>query len=245
MGDDPRKITLELKGKRITAARFKSAVDSFFAMMDDVTEQVAGKKKALSWVVTVNPGSALLTATPEPAKSEYAHVASEVLLALRDGAAAIEADEALPPFFSESAVQKYRELGNVVDESGKDVEAVHLRFDDATPFTLSPTAIAHADKLLEANVLSYGTIEGRLQTITDRRGLKCWVWEQLTDHRVECHFGAEIADEIERAWRRRVSVTGMISYRKTGTPVSINVESIRVLGGGKLPSWDDVKGILC
>jgi hypothetical protein len=245
MSDKPRKVTLELKGERITAARFKSAIDSFFAMMDEVTAEVAGKKKALAWVVSVDHGSALITATPEPTQTEYDAVAAQVLSALADGANAIENDVTLPPFFTESAVQKYRDLAAVVDTKTSEVTSVKLRFDDAEPKSLSATGIAHVDKLLEASVVSYGSVEGRLQTITDRRGYKFFIWEDLTDHRVECHFDKAMADAVERAWRKRVSVSGTISYRKSGTPVSIRVESVRVLNPEGAPTWDEMKGILC
>ena len=150
----------------------------------------------------------------------------------------------MPPFFTEFALQKLRDLASLVDESGQDVEGVNLKFGDASPVALSATAIAHVDNLLEANVKSLGSVEGRLQTLSDRRGFKFFVYEDLTDRRIECFFDEEMADEVERAWRRRVSVYGLISYRRTGTPINIHVESLRVLGGKPLPTWSDVKGIL-
>ncbi len=244
MSEDAGQVTLELKGKRITAARFRHAVDSFFAMMDEVTEQVAGKGKAVSWVITVKPGSAIIEATPEATSPEYADVGLRVLRAVQEGTAALERHASVPQFFTEAAIQKFSDLASVVDVTGNDIAAVNLRFDGAEPVALTSAAMTNVQVLLEPNVHSYGTIEGKLQTLTNRRAWKFYVYEDLTDRRVECFFPSEMADTIETGWRKRVSVSGVISYRKTGTPVNIRVDAFRILGKGPLPTWNDMRGIL-
>jgi hypothetical protein len=46
-------------------------------------------------------------------------------------------------------------------------------------------------------------------------------------------------------FRKRVEVSGIIHYRRNGTPISIDVERLEALpDDSELPSLDDVRGLL-
>jgi hypothetical protein len=51
-------------------------------------------------------------------------------------------------------------------------------------------------------------------------------------------------EKAVKAFRKRVSVIGLVKYRRNGTPLSIDVDDIHVFDpDSELPSVDDVIGI--
>jgi hypothetical protein len=62
---------------------------------------------------------------------------------------------------------------------------------------------------------------------------------------VRCYFPEELLPSVFDTFRKRVEVSGVIHYRKNGTPVSIDAEQIIALpDDGELPTAEDVRGIL-
>lgn len=63
--------------------------------------------------------------------------------------------------------------------------------------------------------------------------------------RVRCYFPEELLPEVFDKFRKRVEVSGIIHYRRNGTPISIEAEHILALpDDSELPTAEDVKGIL-
>lgn len=63
--------------------------------------------------------------------------------------------------------------------------------------------------------------------------------------RVRCYFPENLLPEVFDRFRKRVEVSGVIHYRKNGSPVSIEAEHIIGLpDDAELPTAGDVRGIL-
>src|SRR5689334_2372243 len=70
-------LTLYIVGERITADRFIRAVESFFGLINEVSQAVTGAPKDIEWIVSVKGGSIVLGAAGE-AKRPSVSVASVV-----------------------------------------------------------------------------------------------------------------------------------------------------------------------
>ena len=97
------------------------------------------------------------------------------------------------------------------------------------------------EAILKAHSKALGSIEGRLQMISKRKGL---IYDDISDRTIVCHFSQKIQDEIVSASGKRVSAYGIISYRESGEPASIKVQDFRILSRDNLPTFEDMKGIL-
>lgn len=63
--------------------------------------------------------------------------------------------------------------------------------------------------------------------------------------KVRCYFPEELLPDVFEKFRKRVEVSGVIHYRKNGTPISIEAERIDALpDDSELPNARDVRGIL-
>jgi hypothetical protein len=92
---------------------------------------------------------------------------------------------------------------------------------------------------------AFGSIEGKLQTISDRGAFQFVVFDALSDKGVNCFVPQEKFNLAHGAFGKRVRVEGEINYDKQGRPLSIRVTDIKVFKNlSELPPVDDFLGIL-
>lgn len=239
------RITLRLEAGKVTASEFKKAVNSFLDMIREVADEVAGRRKAVSWVVSVETGSTCLVAEPVPATTADLPSVPRAVAAIKDGMSAIgKGLPGIPQYFSEAAVQHVADLA-VLTGKGDEKQSVSLRFGTESPIELSHEFVDNVAKVFAVHSRSLGSIEGRLEMLSLRNGFKCHIYDVLTDRRVSCTYDSKLFEEVRAALGERVSAYGVISYASDARPVNLKLQSVRVLGhGDDLPSWSDVRGIL-
>jgi|SRR5215213_7908717 len=241
---DSRKLTLHIDGRRITADRFRRAVDAFFDLVNEVATAVTGESKTIDWIVSVKPGSIDLAASGEPRKpSAPVTPVTRVVHAVYSGfqELAKKAPER-PEYFSDTALEKTRELIRLQD--GKGVSTVQIRR-SRNRVTLNQKVLINIERLLGGSLAEIGAIEGKLEMVSFHGGFQAGVWESLTNRMVRCNVPSRLEPQVMTALKKRVSITGRIRYRPSGEPVSIDVEGVEIFpDASKLPTADEVYGIL-
>ena len=244
----PQSLTFEINGPRITAQRFRTGFNAFLQMADEVANSVAGKLHALDWLLSVEPGSVRVHITPEAIemRPEQVHLAID---AIQAGLRSLEKGSGVwPEHFSEKALEAAKTMGEVFSKSEGELSAVQVRYNGQAT-KMSSRSIESVDQLLQGKYADYGTVEGRIQVISRRGKTSFSIDDDISGRHINCYFPKKLWDDVLRSFgpdaERRVSVSGLIQYRRDGTPVNIAVEEFRVLRSkNELPSWNDVLGIL-
>jgi hypothetical protein len=85
-----------------------------------------------------------------------------------------------------------------------------------------------------------------LETIQESYGtLQFQIRDAILRMKVQCYFPEELLPDVFEKFRKRVEVSGVIHYRKNGTPISIEAEHVESLpDDSELPTARDVRGIL-
>lgn len=235
-------LTLEIDGSNVTPEKFLRSVRTFFAILTEVTREVGGRPKAVEWRVNVKQGSNLVQVAPQPGFDPA--LINIVTSAVGNGISQLENIEARPDHFNERALKNLRELGSVVGRAERDdtIVKVWVRRD---PIRVTEKSAANVSGILASEHEDYGSIEGRLQTVTERGRLQFIVYEQLWDKAIRCYMPDHLTEAAMGAFRARVEVYGLIRYRKDGQPISIFVdELVKFPPENEIPSFQDVHGIL-
>ena len=240
---DFKPIVLKLDGSRIPSDKFVQAVDSFYGLIASVSRAVPGGEK-LSWNANVEAGSIQLSATPEPSTHNI-EAAIAVKEAVVDGLSMLEQEKVRPEYFDDGALRKVYDLASVIaDMDDEGISVVRVRHGDELK-DISHQAVAHVNDLLGSRSSAHGSVEGRLQTLSERGELRFVVYDPLTDAPIKCLFSHELIEDVAKSFGRRVLVYGLIRYREDGTPNSVRVEHFEVFPSSEdLPSAQDVKGVL-
>lgn len=232
-------LVLTLDGP-LTSDKFRKAINSFFRMIENVSDSATATANSIEWLVKVREGSAVVEAqaTPNNVPLEKIPVA---INAVRVGLHSLESGaKERPAHFNDSAMNAVKELSSLVEKD------VFVKIGGSGQIErLSAQSIASVDSVLEASYADFGTIEGKLQSISGRKGYQFTIYEDLTDHGVKCFFGPDLLEQVFTAFERRISVWGKIRYRKDGTANSIHVEGFRIFRKSEeLPQIKDIVGIL-
>lgn len=241
-------LTLTLKGDRITVEAFANAVTAFLDLAREVTAEITGSSKDIEWLVAVKPGSAQVSFIAERSKptTPVRQVTAAVYSGMKElGQHAKRRQIKRPTHFTDHAVQRVKEIGQLTER--KRVESIRIRRSRNHSAITRETAL-NASQILEARPTEVGSIEGRMQMMSVRRGMHFAVWDDLHDREVRCFIPASdeaLYDQAYQAFRKRVAVFGVVRLTEAGEPTSIQVKDIEVFPEpSELPSAEDVYGIL-
>jgi len=240
----PTDLTLEI-GDNLSPDRFMAAARAFFGYVEEISQAIAPDSQPLRWVVRVREGSALLavdpslTTPPDVARMVYSRAERGIRHLIDRG---IE-DSGL----TEPALRHLRTLSEMTEAGPNKAPPVAMRvWVEKRPISLEPTIASAIREEGRADYNDYGTIEGRLETIQESYGsLQFYIRDALLRQRVRCYFPEELLPDVFDKFRKRVEVSGVIHYRKNGTPISIEAEHVIGLpDDSELPTAEDVRGIL-
>jgi hypothetical protein len=229
-------LTLELGGDDITPELFVRGIRSFFAVLNEFTDQI---DDTVGWRVQVKEGSNLVGVWPRGLPSASV---GKIVSSVEAGLAAIENDTLDTMIFPDKALQSARDLAKLSVASDGDL--IVKVWTEKRPHPLSARTVALIDDVIGGVVEEHGSVAGRIQTISERGGAKFVIYDALTDDPISCVVPPEKLQDALRAFGHRAEIYGMVKYQKDGRARRIKVEDIVVFPEDDvLPKVASVRGI--
>lgn len=239
MGKKPESIKLILDSPRISSENFLKGIKAFFLILGEISNDLYGSKKAIPWSIEVQPGSAIIAASPEPTNNPSINPLM-VSKTLSNGLKILECSAERPEHFTDKALEQLRDLSKLSKPEKTKVSLIV----SGKQQEVSEKIGANISEVLKWTFSDIGTIEGELQILAKRSGLEIEVRDELSGHLVHCFIPQEMLEEAKEAFLRRVAVTGLIRYKGDGMSVSIEVTDLfRFPYNRELPHHNDIRGI--
>ena len=238
--DIPTDLALEI-GDDLEPARFVAALRAFFGLTEELA-QFSTKDNIPHWQVMVSKGSNIVALDATPAMSE--NVVRNALQKIYEGTKAIVAGDISAASLSEKAIDCAKQLSELTKDGSRKVP---MRiWINRQPIEYGPQV---AEWVREAKASAYndfGTVEGTLRVISDQSGtLEIKVFDPIWRRPIPCRAGDDQIDDVIRAFRKRVEVSGLIHYNHRGRPTSIRMDTLAILADDDtLPKISEVAGIL-
>ncbi len=225
-------VTLALEGTEIPLSTFADAMTRWRDLMDELSAQVAGYRVA--WVVEdLEKSSAIATVVPvevEPSIAEavvraYSLVGESLTRGQR------------PPY-SPPVVRAAESLTQLINGH---VEAIRFETPQVE-WLVRASVLSRAE--LAVPLQAYGAVEGRIQTLSSRHGLRFALYDLIGNRAVSCYIAEGHEDLLRDAWGHRAIVEGWISRDPmTGRALSIRrVAAIEVVAEDVAGSYRDARG---
>jgi hypothetical protein len=226
-------LTLTLGGD-VPLDLFAQTMQRFDQLLEVLRREVSGDADIAWTVEELAAGSSVVTIQGEADQPEAVERVSRAFSVVGQ---ALEQNQIIP--YSRAVEQAARSIIQVING-----QIPYIQFDSLGEVATitSGRPVGHAPDPIGA----YGSIEGRIETLTSRRGLVCMLYDSLEDRAIRCHLKAEQMDLVRDAWRHRALVQGWIQRHPTsGRPRAINpVRSIEVLPEIEPGSYRRARGIL-
>ena len=223
---------------------FRDAACAFVDLLQGVSEEVGGAENKVQWDIQVRKGSRMFVARPV-ADTKTTRAAKEAIKAIKSGILQLQQGaEFQPAYFNHRALKGARILSSLTDGKKRRVTYMRIR-SSGEPCELTPRITTSVERLMSGVREAFGSIEGRLRTVSDSDGtLQFVVFDDLFGKGVNCFVSEETADSVIKAFRKRVLVKGMVKSDKEGRPISIRVEEIREFREpSELPSIEELYDI--
>ena len=236
----PSDLTLEI-GESLSPERFLAATRAFFGYVEEVGKSVAPDGAPPSWTVRVREGSSLIGVDPGP--KAHITIVKSVYSQIERGVKCIATGQYEEAGFSDAAIKHLRSLAEIGDKNRRKAIPIRL-WVERKPVMLGAEIAEAIREDWRSNYSDFGTIEGKLEAIQDRSGLQLRIRDSLLNLTVQCHVDEGLLPTAFGNFRKRVEVSGVIHYRRNGSPISIEAENIEPLpDDDSLPSLDEVRGI--
>ncbi len=215
-------VTLALSGD-VSLDDFSLAVSRLKNLLAALAKEVAGGVAILWLVDALDTGSALTAYRGSLMNGGELAQLERVVRAYGEVGQTLERNGVIT---SRAVEKEARELLKVLQ--GGRVEA--LRFE--TPEIDAVISATLEDRPRSTTTEAYGAIEGRIQTLSRRGGLRFTLYDTLNDRAVSCYLAEDFDQELMRnAWGRRAIVEGWVKRDATsGRPLTVRrVSNVVVL----------------
>ena len=168
-----------------------------------------------------------------PAKRDPADMMVPVL-ALVEGAEALQVESTVPRLFAPSTVRRLSKLA----EPREGIQTVTLATyneEAGRPVALTDAVRTNADAAVKPFEIAYGSVVGRLFGLRDlRRGktLKVTVRDELRGQAIDGRVPESMTEEVREAWRHRVILGGKVRRNAQGQAIRIDVDRIERMPEG-------------
>jgi hypothetical protein len=231
--------TLSLLGDQVPFAAYVTAMDHFRGLIDALSAELAARV-SIEWIVEdLTRSSATTTIRGEATGLDGTASVERVVSAYDSLAATLEKGE-----LTGYAPRIVKEVSGLTGILNGKVEA--LVFQSA----LRETVIRKRERPGSIGwqptpaVEAYGAIEGRVQTLTSRGGLRFTLYDMLHDRAVSCYVTEGRDSLLRDIWGKRALVEGWISRdAKSGRPLAVRqITSITELPERGPGSYRDARG---
>ncbi len=234
-------LTLEIDGQSITPEKFLRGIRAFFGFLSEVTTIVCEDQEPVEWSVQVKSGSNLVGVHPVAGYPKK--IVQEIIQSVKRGVETLENRSEEPEHISRKAISYLKELGGIAGVDEDDDTTVRVWI-ERKPVNVTYKTVAHIAELQKEGYQDHGTVEGKLQTVSERGGFKFVLYEPVWDESIKCYFEDELLKDALKCFGKRVQVSGLIKYRKDGSPTSIKVERIEPFPESEdIPDFRSVRGI--
>ena len=149
------RITLTLEGPKIPGTQFVTGINALFKLINVVSDEVMDTRRAVDWVVSVEPGSVVVHFEPEP-ETAFMDDVPKAIKFISDGLAHLEdGREDRPSYFNDDALISAKSLANLVKVGHDELNRVRVDFSERRQ-TLSKRAVETVDAMFSGPSLYFG-----------------------------------------------------------------------------------------
>lgn len=230
-------VTLALNGD-IPLRLYVIGMQRFFGLIEALSKELV-EKPSFDWVIAdLAAGSAVTTARAEAQQSKDVEHIDRIAHAYVDVGRALAQRQRI--LHSDRVIREAEGLQGLLNG-----HITSIRFENADEdVTIISAGIVRLPR--PSYVSAYGAIEGHVQTLTSRKGLRFTLFDSLHDQAVSCYLDDSQEELMRGVWGHRAIVEGWVSRDPvSGRPVTIrHIENVISLPDIQPGSYERAGGVL-
>ncbi len=232
---------------QITLSAFITKLQTFLGILQDFDSVLSDNPRGtMKWELSVLRKSSppIVGVTPFPRRLNAPDLseAIEEQVFANVGSLAISPERS--PRMPDAALVKMKRLASGVRTLGPSLiytnEGQRKREGQITESTLK-----NVKELTDPKYAAYGSIVGRLESLSVHRGHEFRVWDKNTGKPVVCKFESEQMARVKELLPASVVVSGIIHSNSAGIPIKLDLEELDPESGDRtLPTIQEMSGLV-
>lgn len=210
-------MTLRIGGD-VSVSEFAERADLWAKTLTALTQETGSR---IGWVISdLKYSSAIMTATPVAEDEESAPFIPQVV----DGYLGAARDLRAGRFDPDRPA--LRLMWSLAEKATPDADITFETPDDEVTFVGVPEELQGREAPTE-RPSTFGTVRGRVETLSQRKGLRFTLYDLRSDRAVSCYIEPGQEEQLRNVWGRLADVTGMVKRDpKSDRPVSVRRVSL-------------------
>jgi hypothetical protein len=228
-------LTVALEGPDTSLNSFVAAVSALNSLLTALGAEVA-PNSYLAWDIQALDAGSAVTAVRGRVLSGDPAGPKRVAAAFEAIGDALTRQAPVP--YSPAVARHATALTEVLADH---VTAIRLETPERD-FTITP---GHAPQGAPAAppIISFGGVEGRIQTLSNRRSVRFTLYDELDDHAVSCYLRPGEESMIQKFWGLRALVEGTVRRDSSGRPTTIrDITEVTLLPERAPDEWLSLRG---
>ncbi|MBA2514594.1 MAG: hypothetical protein H0V26_09765 [Solirubrobacterales bacterium] len=221
-------ITLRISGD-VHLEDYLVAMRQFRALIEALNKEVAGGIEVEWSIEDLAAGSADTTVRGGVKEESWQRAVEDIVRAYEEVGISMERGQDFP--YSKEAADAAFGITGILN--GR-IDEITFETEDMEAFVTSAAA-SSLNRPVQTPAYSYGAIEGRVQTLSSRTGLRFTLFDAF-GRGIQCHLRRGDEDMMRDAWNKWVVVEGRVRRDAEGKPKSIRQITdvvVREVGGSE------------
>jgi hypothetical protein len=233
---------------RISLGAFIDALRNFLMALKDMDATIsANPMGSVRWDVTTLQKSSppLVGVTPSQRKASVLDHSYKVESQFIENLRLLSTRAERNDFLSDSALDRIEKLAKRTSTIGPMAAWLPSNGLPKMEGEISSTTLQNVTELTGVKFSGFGSITGKLESISVHNGDEFRVWDKKTGKPIRCKYKPAIEQQIKDALRKSVVVVGTILMNSSGNPISMDVEEIEEANQRTTPlSVDQLSGAI-
>ena len=203
-------VTFELGG-RVEIQDLEKGIIAFRRLISALTP----RKAQVAWIVEdLQPGSAITTLRCD---ADNPIIAEQIVKDYETIGSSLARHKNMPPRYN----TRVKQAAEAIIDLTEAMEYVRFETSDSDFIVYNDSQIS--DSIATSlPTISIGAITGRIQTLSNRSGLRFNLYDAVHDKAIACYMNSEQEEIVREAWGKRAMVSGTVSREaSTGRPIAI------------------------
>jgi hypothetical protein len=230
----PQTIFLRVGSQdQITLPLFIDALKHFMFALRDMDAAISKNSRgSVRWEVTTlqKQSPPIVGVTPVPRKVDVLDQSYKIESQFIENLRLLSSRPERNDLLSDSALERIEKLATKTRYIGPMATWLPSNGLPKIESEISQNTLQNVRELTGVKFAGFGSIVGKLESISVHNGAEFRVWDRKTGKPVRCKYEPAIEQQIKDALRKTVTVVGEILINSAGNPISMDVEDIEEMG---------------
>jgi hypothetical protein len=233
---------------RITLPTFISRLRNFLGILQDFDSALSDDPRgSIKWEIAVLQKSSppVVGVNPVPRRIDIPDWSESINEQVLTNIHLLSRSTERTPRMPDSALTKIKSLARNVKQLGPSAVYTGENGHAKRQELITEATLINVKELTDPKYTAYGSIIGKLESLSVHSGHEFRVWDKNTGRPVRCTFSPERIGQVKELLPATVLVSGMVHANSGGVPISVDLESLELFTEPEsLPTIEEMSGLV-